>query len=155
MTISAAGTAELAAQECGTAWTALLTISHPGLPAPLRVTSDGVITISNGNTFDPFPFELTLPDDSEGKIPRARLRIDNTTQQLIALLRGLLTPPALTVQLVRSAAPDVIEREWAGLEWQSSSYDVGAITGVLGFDDLASEEFPYETFDGRFTGLWP
>jgi hypothetical protein len=27
--------------------------------------------------------------------------------------------------------------------------------GTLTVDDLATEEFPYVTFDGRFKGLWP
>ena len=80
MTLSAGGLGELAAQETGTAWLVLLTITHPGLPTPIRVTSDGVVTVHNGNTFDPFPFEVTLPDDVEGRAPQAHLRIDNTSQ---------------------------------------------------------------------------
>ena len=119
------------------------------------MTSDGVPTISNGETFQPFPFEMTLPDDVEGRAPQAQLRIDNTSQEIIAILRGLITPPSLTIQIVRSADPDVVEREWVGLEWRASTYDVGAITGTLTVDDLATEEFPYVTFDGRFRALWP
>jgi hypothetical protein len=155
VTISAAGTAELAAQECATAWLVLLTLEHPGLDQPIRVTSDAVATTSNGHTFQPFPFEVTLPDDVEGRAPQAQLRIDNTSQEIIALLRGLTTPPSLTIQIVRSATPDVIEREWSGLEWRSSQYDIGAISGTLTIEDMALEEFPYITFDGRFKGLWP
>lgn len=155
MTLSAAGTAELAAQECATAWLVLLTLDHPELDQPIRVTSDGVTTTSNGYTYSPLPFEVTLPDDVEGRAPQAQLRIDNTSQEIIALLRGLTTPPSLKIQIVRSVTPDVVEREWSGLEWRSSQYDVGAITGTLGVDDLAMEEFPYITFDGRFKGLWP
>ena len=155
MTISNAGLGELAAQETGTAWLVLLTLDHPDLDRPIRVTSDGVATTSNGEVFESFPFEVTLPDDVEGRAPQARLRIDNTSQEIIALLRGLVTPPSLAIQIVRSTNPDVIEREWAGLEWRASSWDIGAITGTLAVDDLATEEFPYVTFDGRFKGLWP
>lgn len=155
MTISAAGLGELAAQETGTAWLVLLTLDHPDLDRPIRVTSDGVATTSNGEVFEAFPFEVTLPDDVEGRAPQARLRIDNTSQEIIALLRGLVTPPSLAIRIVRSTNPDVIEREWAGLEWRASSWDIGAITGTLAVDDLATEEFPYVTFDGRFKGLWP
>lgn len=155
MSITEAGLNELAAPETGTAWLVLLTLEHPGLDRPIRVTSDGVATLSNGVVYDPFPFEVTLPDDVEGRAPQARLRIDNTSQEIIALLRGLVTPPTLGIQIVRSANPNVVERQWSGLEWQASSYDIGAITGTLGVDDLALEEFPYVTFDGRFKGLWP
>jgi len=155
MTLSDAAVRELAAQETGTAWLVLLTLDHPDLDRPIRVTSDGVATTSNGEVFEAFPFEVTLPDDVEGRAPQARLRIDNTSQEIIALLRGLVTPPSLTIQIVRSTNPDVVEREWAGLEWRASSWDIGAITGTLAVDDLATEEFPYVTFDGRFKGLWP
>jgi uncharacterized protein DUF1833 len=155
MTLSAAAQQELSAQETGTAWLVLITLDHPDLDTPIRVTSDAVATISNGNTFAPFPFEVTLPDDVEGRTPQAQLRIDNTSQEVIALLRGLTSPPVVTLQIVRSADPDVIEREWAGIEWRSSTYDLGTITGTLTIDDLAAEEFPYITFDGRFKGLWP
>ena len=74
---------------------------------------------------------------------------------MIAALRGLVDPLGVTLQIVRASAPDVIEREWTGLEWQASTYDVGFISGQLGVDDMAAEEFPFETFDGRYSGLWP
>lgn len=96
-----------------------------------------------------------MPDDVEGRAPQAQLTIDNTSQTLITLLRGLTSPPALTIQIVRATDADTIEREWSGLEWRASTYDVGFITGQLGVEDLATEEFPYLTFDGRFRGLWP
>jgi Domain of unknown function (DUF1833) len=155
MAFSLTAERELAAQECGTAWLVLLTITHADLPSPLRFTSDSVETVSNGVTFQPFWFDIVLPDDVEGRTPRAQLRIDNTSQEVVALLRGLTTPPAITLQVVRATAPDVVEREWAGLEWRSSAFDVGFITGTLTIDDLATEEFPYETYDGRFKALWP
>lgn len=155
MTLSATAQAELAAPETATAWLVLLTIAHAGLDQPIRLTSDGVATVSNGQVFEPCPFEATLPDDVEGRAPQAQLTIDNTSQTLIALLRGLTSPPALTLQIVRATDADTIEREWSGLEWRASTYDVGVITGQLGVEDLATEEFPYLTFDGRFRGLWP
>jgi hypothetical protein len=155
MTLSFAAQQELAAQETGTAWLVLITLDHPDLDTPIRVTSDSIETISNGNVFAPFPFEVTLPDDVEGRTPQAQLKIDNTSQEVIALLRGLASPPSVTLQIVRSADPNVVEREWTGIEWRASTYDLGTITGTLTVDDLATEEFPYVTFDGRFKGLWP
>lgn len=71
MTLTGAATRELAAQDCATPWL-VLEISHPQLPAPLRLTSDGVATISNGASYEPFPFEVTLPDDAEGRARRAQ-----------------------------------------------------------------------------------
>jgi hypothetical protein len=155
VSISAAGVTELAAQDCGTAWIVLLTMTHPELPSTLRFSSDAVDTHSNGQTFQHFPFDLVLPDDVEGRTPQAQMRIDNTSQELVAMLRSLTTPPSLTIQIVRSADPNVIEREWSGLEWRSSTVDPAFITGTLTVEDMATEEFPYITFDGRFRALWP
>ena len=127
MTLSDTAARELAAQDCATAWLVLLEISHPQLSTPLRLTSDGVATISNGASYEPFPFEVTLPDDAEGRAPRAQIRIDNTSQEIIAALRGLVDPLAVTLQIVRAGDPDVIERQWAGLEWRASRYDLAFV----------------------------
>src|SRR5512134_816854 len=155
MSISTAGATELLQQDVSTPWLLLLTITHPTMPTPIRLSSDAVDTISNGQTFQHFPFDLILPDDVEGRAPQAQLRIDNTSQEIVAILRGLTTPPSLTIQIVRSATPNVVEREWIGLEWRASTIDAGFITGRLSVEDMATEEFPYVTFDGRFRALWP
>lgn len=147
--------ADISAQYTDTAWLVLLTLDHPDLPSSIRVTSDGVPTMSGGFAYSPFPFDVILPDDVEGRPPQAQLRIDNTTQEIIALLRGLVSPPKLTVQIVRSVSPDVVEFQWIGLDWTVSSYDKSVITGTLTVNDLSREEFPYITFDGRWRGLWP
>ena len=145
---------EMSAQHTDTAWLVLITLSHDELQFPIRVTSDAVTTTSRGNNFSPFPFSIILPDDVEGKPPQAELKIDNTTQEIIAAIRGLVTPPTLTVEIVRSTNTDVVEFGWTGLKWTSSLYDKEYITGVLTVDDLAKEEFPYITFDSRWRGLF-
>lgn len=156
VTLAVASAAEeLAAEHVASAWLVLVTLEHPDLEAPLRFSSDAVDTVSQGHTFSPMPFRITLPDDVEARAPRAQLQVDNTSQEVIAALRGLVEPLAVTLQIVRSSAPDVVEREWQGLEWRASSYDVAAVSGALGVDDMASEEFPFETFDTRFPGLFP
>jgi hypothetical protein len=146
---------ELAAEHVGSAWLVLVTLEHADLEAPLRFTSDAVQTVSQGFIFAPMAFEITLPDDVEARAPRAQLRVDNTSQEIIAALRGLVEPLAVTLQIVRAGEPDVVEREWSGLEWRASSYDLAFVSGGLTVEDMAAEEFPYETFDGRFAGLWP
>lgn len=155
MPLTGIGAQEVSQQETSTAWIILITVNPPSKDEPIRVTSDSVPTISQGNLFDPFPFMVTLPDDVEGRSPQAQLRIDNTDQQIISRLRGLPSPAMVTIQIVRASNPDVIEREWTDIQWISSDYDAGMITGSLSVDDLATEEFPYITFDGRFRGLWP
>ena len=147
--------AELSAESTDTAWLVLLTLDHPDLDGEvIRVTNDGVPTISNGLVYSPFPFATILPDDVEGRPPQGQIQIDNVTQEIIAVLRGLTSPATLTIQIVRSINPDIVEYEWTGLDWSSSGYDKGVITGTLSMLDLSQEEFPYVTFDGRWLGLF-
>lgn len=154
-TAAVSATQEMSAASTDTAWLVLLTLSHEEMASEIRVTSDGVPTLSRGYNYSPFPFDIILPDDVEGQPPQAQLRIDNTTQEIIAELRNLTTPPLLTVEIVRSISPDIVEYGWVGLRWTASSYDKNVITGTLTVDDLAKEEFPYMTFDSRWRGLWP
>ncbi len=154
MPLSAAAVEELSAEEVGGAGIVLLTIQHVDRQAPISVTSDGAPTIHDGYVYTPFPFEISLPDDVEKQAPIASLRIDNTNQQIIADLRGLESAPKVNIRVVRSADTNVIEREYDGLELRGASYDVGSITGKLTVEDWSTEEFPYETFDGRWVGLW-
>ena len=68
---------DLAAEHVGGAWLVLVTIDHEDLPAPFRLTSDGVDTISQGYIFSALPFEVVLPDDAEAR-RRARSSASTT-----------------------------------------------------------------------------
>jgi len=57
-TLSSLALQGIYSQETGTAYIVLLTLSHPTLPAPIRVTSDAVITVSQGNTYH----SVSVPD---------------------------------------------------------------------------------------------
>lgn len=156
MTLSAEAVQEISSEYTSTVWLTLITISHPDIGDPIRVTSDNVDTVFNGNTFLPFPHSVTLPDDTEGQIPEAVLTFSNVTQEIISIIRQITTAPKVTIQVIRVTDSDIVlEREWLGLEWQETKYDINTITGKLGVENLATEEFPYETFDTSFPGLWP
>jgi len=155
VTISEDGLKDLAAQDCPTPWIVLLTLSHPTLSTPMCFSSDSIDTLSNGVMYHAFPFEIVLPDDADGRTPQATLRVDNASQEVVAVIRAMTSPPQLDIRVVRAAAPDLVERQWLGFEWRASTYDVSYITGTLTIDDMAQEEFPYITFDGRFKALWP
>lgn len=145
---------ELKSQNSETPWLVLMTVSHPSMPYPLRMTSDGVPTISRGETYVPYAFQITWPDDREGTVPIAQLMVDNTSQEIIAALRSISTAPKITFDIIRSSNPDIVERSVSGLELRNITYNVGTISGQLTAEDWATEEFPFSTFDGRWRGLW-
>ena len=141
-TLSSAMLQAIYAQETGVVPILLLTLSGPGITT-IRVTSDAVNTVSNGQAFAPFPFMLTLPDDRADQIPQARLTIDAVDQRIAdAVLKQLGNQPlTVTMQLVTSTDPDTIELQYT-MMMREIEGDALTISGALHFDPILAEPFP-------------
>lgn len=153
--VSLTAKAALNAQETGDAFLILLTISHAQLATPLRVTGDAIETVSRGNSFVPFPFELSLPDDDSGKAPEARLTIDNIDRQIVKAVRGLPSAPSVLIEIVRAAEPDTVEARFEDFRLTDVQYDSRVVEGNLTVEDFTAEPFPAFLFSpGLFPGLF-
>lgn len=143
------------AAETEEAFLVLLTLSHDDLSEPIRVTSDAVDTISRGETFVAFPFDLSLPDDDEGHAPRARLAIDNVGREIVQAVRALASPPTVLMEIVRAAEPDTVEARFADFRLTNVTYDAHLVQGELSVEDFTTEPFPANVFSpGGFPGLF-
>ncbi len=151
-TLSSASLAAVLAQETAEVFIRLITIDHPDLAAPIRVSSDAVDTVSNGNTYTAFPFELQLPDDSGDRPQTARLTIDNVSREIVQAIRSIQSPPSVTIEIVRAADPDTIEVSYTGFALRNVRYDAMVVSGDLTVDDFTTEPYPA----GRFVpSLFP
>lgn len=145
----------LFAQETGEAFLILLTIDHASLAQVIRVTSDQVTTVSRGQEFVPFAFDLTLPDDAENASPSARLRIDNVDRQIIAAIRRIESAPSVLMEIVRAQEPDMVEAAFPDFKLTDISYDSQVVEGNLTIEDFTAEPFPAGTFSpGLFPGVY-
>ena len=106
--------------ENGKYWIILIDIDVPGLEDNIRVTSDNVNTVWNGNTYVPFPFEIEeIGGSSTGEVPRVDIRVSNVTRAIEAYLQDYdyytkengYTPIELTISVVHSAHLDLTEPE--------------------------------------------
>ena len=153
--LSDASKQALYAPETAEAFLILLTLDHEGLAEPIRVTSDAVNTVSRGETFIAYPFDLTLPDDEENKSPRARLVIDNIDRQIVAVLRSLATPPTMKIEIIRAADPDTVEATFEDFRLINVTYDSSVIEGELAIEDFTAEPYPAASFTpGNFPGIF-
>jgi hypothetical protein len=153
--LSADALRALHAPQTGEAFVVLLTLSHASLDTPLRVAGSDTVVFSRGDEFTPYPFALTLPDDAARQSPEARLVIDNVDRQIMAALRGLSSAPAVTIEIVRAAAPDVVEARFDAFRLGQVSYDSRLIEGILSLEDFTAEPFPAGSFSpGHFPGLF-
>ena len=109
---------------------ALLTISHPdlGVDDPLRISSDTVDTISNGETFQSVPFEFILPGDKDGRVIATDIRVEGVTDLILPGLRAITSRPSLLIQVVLASTPDVVEVSFDNFFLRKADYDAIQIT---------------------------
>jgi len=143
------------AQETDEAFLILLEIDHDELSEPIRVTSDGVNTVSNGETYIAYPFDLSLPDDPEQGVSVAQLTIDNVHRVIVESLRAISTAPKVTIRVVLGSNPDVVEAEFPNFELQQVQYDAMTVTGQLTLRTFFQEPYPGDAFlPSTFPGVF-
>lgn len=140
------------AAETDEAFIALVTISHDDLDTPIKVTSDSVKTeqssSAGGDTFEPFPFELDLPDDTDDMSGAlARLRIDAVDRRVVEAVRKIGGVPSVDVEIVLASDPDTVELSWPTFSLSNVRYDAMKIEGDLVLEVLDQEPFPTDSFN--------
>jgi Domain of unknown function (DUF1833) len=136
------------------AWLFLLTITLQGQP-PIRLVNNNEEITSRGNIYSPFPFALNLPEDTGDRLPKVTLSISNISREIVDTLRAQTFPPAIIVELISSAYPDIIEKRLDFLQLRSVNYDAITITGQLEVVNVLTRGFPSEVYDPvHFPGLF-
>lgn len=154
-TISEATRAALYAPQTEEIFLVLLTIDHADLEAPLRVCNNTQNITSRGETYIAYPFELTLPDDEDNRQPRARLVIDNVDRQIVQTVRQLTSSPTVMIDIIRAAAPDVVEAQFQDFRFTNITYDSHVVEGDLTVEDFTAEPYPAASFSpSLFPGLF-
>lgn len=142
-------------EETDEIYVVLITIDHEELPAPIRVCSDSIDTMSRGNNYISYPFEFSLPTDLEEGPPSASITVDNVHRELTNSLRMITSPATFTIEIVRASDPDTLESSFLPLKMRSVKVDALTISGELTTDDDTAEPFPYRSFTpSSFPGLF-
>lgn len=144
------------AQETDEAWLFLLEVKHPDLATPYRWVNNTENIVSKGETFEPFPFSLSLSMDEESHLPEVALSIDNVERALVAVSRSSVIAPEFTIRLILASQPDIYEVEIFGLTLLEVSYDAYSFTGTLYADDLLNTRYPADVVSiaGGYQGLF-
>lgn len=119
----------------------LLEISHTNLTQPIRVVNDYENVTSNGHEFIALAFRITLPDQTEGNIPKARLEIDNIGKELVGWLEISDGGEGAKVRmmLVLRSAPNTIEWE-ATLDLTNVSITQNVVSGDLSYKNILQKQ---------------
>lgn len=124
----------------------LVTIEHEDLVTPIRVCTDAVSITSRGNVYQHLPIALAMPDDVESGQPRIPLILDNVSRDLVIALRGIQTPPVVTVETIVASAPDVVEL--GPMVYTAEEVEIGLyeVRLNLALEALQNEPYPAPIF---------
>lgn len=122
-------------------WIVLLTIDIDGVIYRV-VAGDPNQVVSNGNTFEPYAFDVVLPADSLEAVEQVQLVIDNVDRMLVDGLRAAVNPLKFTLQIALRSQPDVIEMELYQLEARTVTFDAQTIKATLVLTDIWNQKFP-------------
>jgi len=155
------------AQESGRAIIPLITVTHPDLTDPIRIstnptqrlstTLDDIVygTVSRGENYIYLPVRIKLPDDTDAGPGNMRIEIDNIHRQFTETIRSILSPMLFNVDLVLDDDLDTVERQWPEFLLTNVLYDPLLITGTLSLETLQREPFCSGTFSPSwFPGLF-
>jgi hypothetical protein len=145
---------ELEASSSGEVFPIFLTITHPNLDLPLRLVSDVVDYVWQGNTFTGFPFEITLISD-EDRPPSARLRVQNVNQRIGSAVLVLQSSPRIQLDVLAASdftepvnrvrteiGTPVVEYSAPRLRLRQVRCDAMMVEGELWSWDLSQEPWP-------------
>lgn len=125
----------------------LITIEHEDLDAPVRICTDSISITSRGHLYTHVRAALALPDDVEGGQPRIPLIVDNVSRELVLKLRGIETPPVVTVETVVTSNPDVVELGPFVYEAEEVEINTFEVRLNLALEALQNEPYPAPIFN--------
>lgn len=142
-------------EETGEAFIALITISHPNLAAPMRISTDSRPTVSRGTEFFPYPVQVSLPADEHLRSPTAVLRIDNVDREIAAALVSITSPATVLVEAVLTGDPNEVVVTYSDFRLTKGSYDATVVEGELTLKDYGREPYPaWDYGSSRFPAMY-
>lgn len=137
---------ELYATTTGEAFLLLATVSHETMAEPWRIVRNTAPIQSRGATFEPFPFDFTLPDDLADRPPEMQFVVDNVLLPMGAVVRSITTPADLLVELIAASKPDEVLARVEGLRLRSVEWNASTMTFRAALEDVLNARFPADVF---------
>lgn len=142
------------AEATNEAWLVLLTIAHPTLSQPIRLVNNNEDITSRNHVYTALSFEVELPNADPDSPPKARLRIDNVSREIIKTIREIQSPPTITLEVILASQPNTVEVTYTDMTLRNVDYDVASVSGDLSFESIFTEPITYTMTPSRFPGLF-
>lgn len=141
MTLSATAKKAMASQETAEVFLTLIELSHDSWDAPLYLVNDSQDIVSNGQAYQQFPFQVSLPGEADEGLPVLNWSACNVDRLIVQRLRGITGTVEAVCSWIIASEPDHIQRGPYTTSMQSVAYNAETIGGTLGLDPILDEPF--------------
>ena len=130
---------------------ALLTVRPPEGQSgeTLRFVNNNENIIHNGEEYLAFPFEISLPADTEEAPPVVRVKVDNVDRSMVSMLRTFIEPLRVKLEVI-SYSSATSNTEIGPMDFLLLSYNnlqTGSIEFSLGYEsDILNEAATRDSF---------
>lgn len=139
----------------------LLTITHPSWTAPIRLSTHETKlwkidketatpiygTYSRKKWYVYVPLQATIPNSSSEQPPEGKFTISNVTREVSQYLKMVDREyPKITIEVVNSATPDVVDMAFPELDLKTASWNADTVEIAVKSDIAASEPSPWLRF---------
>lgn len=148
----------------------LMTVSHPSWGSRvLRLSTHSTTllrldantnlpiygTVSRGEEYIYVPVQVSLPNSADEQPPEAHIIVSNISRELSPYLKLVdKDPPKITIEVVNTGTPDVVEMSFENLDFATTTWDANSIDIKIVNDIASSEPIPYLRFSlGYFPNM--
>ena len=103
--------------------------------------------ISNGNTYEGFPFSVVPPGDNGETLSPATLTMSNVNLDISNRVRFISTPLTMNFTVVIASKPDEVQASFVDLTARIVTYNASAITFTLTYENIITLSFTAETYN--------
>lgn len=120
----------------------LLKIEHADLDEIIYLVNNSEDVVHDGQTYTAFPFEMDLPDETDGSFSRMTILLDNAGLDYVEAFRSISGPADVTMSLVLASDPDVVECGPFRFLSRGAAMSADEIRLELSYEDILNEPFP-------------
>ena len=140
----------------------LITITHPAWTVPVRLSTHATAilrtdantgepiwgTVSRGEEYLYVPIQASLPASADEQPPEAHLIVSNVSRILAPYLKLVdKTAPRITLEVVNTAAPDVVDVAYPELDLSMVTWDANTVDATVVNNIASNEPMPWMRFN--------
>lgn len=156
-TVSPTGLQAMFARETAEVFLVTMRVYHASF-GTIRVVNNTEAVVKTDGTYQPFPFNLVLPEDTDEQVPSITVTFDNIDGTITDAIRNVTgARPTCSFEVVLASQPNTIEAGPFNFTILGAQYNAKTIECTLGFEeDILNQQVPNGVYTpSNSPGLFP